>query len=153
MTTGSSTLLQPRRKAIGYGVIGGILILVGVKIALNSSLFRGSPLKQGNHPVILFFNIGDPCDCIRELVAQAGAQMGEWERRQNGKIQVARLAIGDNLDLEAKYNVFRAPALVLLDVNGQIAWRQDYPLIEGGPFKLQELESALTSLEEGLVQP
>ena len=50
------------------------------------------------------------------------------------------------LDLEAKYKVFRAPCLVLINSKDQVAWRQDYPLIEGEPFKLEELEAAITGL-------
>jgi len=39
------------------------------------------------------------------------------------------------------------PVLVLVDAQDQIAWRQDYPLIEGGPLKLEELEAAIAELE------
>jgi len=35
-----------------------------------------------------------------------------------------------------------------LDASGQIAWRQDYPLIEGGPFKLDELEAVIASFDD-----
>jgi hypothetical protein len=147
MKTGRNPLTQPRQKAIGYGLIGMILILVGIKLALNTSLLRGTPLKQSGLPAVLFFNIADPCDCIRDLVSQAEAQIADWQPH-NGNISLVRLNIGANLDLEAKYDVFRAPALILLDASGQIAWRQDYPLIEGGPFKLDELEAVITSFDD-----
>ena len=49
-------------------------------------------------------------------------------------------------DLEVKYRVFRAPCLILVDAQDQVIWRQDYPLIEEGPFKLEELEAAITAM-------
>jgi cytochrome c-type biogenesis protein len=34
----------------------------------------------------------------------------------------------------------------LVDAQDQVAWRQDYPLIEGGPFELKELETAIAEM-------
>jgi len=72
--------------------------------------------------------------------------MANWPIERQGGIPVMRIAMEQRKDLEAKYQVFRAPCLVLVDAQDQIAWRQDYPLIEGGPFRLEELEAAIAAL-------
>ena len=53
------------------------------------------------------------------------------------------------MNLEAKYNSLPRPhAWYLSTSKDEVAWRQDYPLIEGGPFKLEELEAAIKGFSE-----
>jgi len=81
-----------------------------------------------------------------ELTQRAEVQMADWPVESRGDITMMRIAIDQRTDLEAKYDVFRAPCLVLLDANGNVVWRQDYPRIEGGPFELEELETAIANM-------
>jgi hypothetical protein len=145
--TESKTALTPQlRKAIGYGFAGLVLILLGVKFILNNPQDQEAAFAQDGTPALLFFNVSEPCECMQELVGRADTQIVQWPEERRGGVQLVRLNIGENPDLEAKYKVFRAPALVFLDAQGEIVWRQDYPLAEGGPFKLEELEAVIAGM-------
>ena len=55
---------------------------------------------------------------------------GELASRAARRDPGMRIAMEQRKDLEMKYGVFRAPCLVLVDAQDQVAWRQDYPIIE-----------------------
>jgi hypothetical protein len=101
---------------------------------------------MGSKPFILFFTIEEPCECLVELTQRAEAQIASWSTERRDGVGVIRLAIDQRRDLEAKYKVFRAPCLVLVGADGEVLWRQDYPLVEGGPFRLEELEAAIAEM-------
>lgn len=135
-----------KRYAIVLGLVGLILITLGIKLLPAWWAAVNPPADLSVRSVVLFFNVDEPCDCMVELAQSADLQMAGWQDRYSGNIQVMRIGMQERQDLEAKYKVFRAPCLVLVDANGEVAWRQDYPLIEAGPFKLDELEQAITGL-------
>lgn len=135
-----------KRKAILLGVLGLVLILAGIK---SMPFFLSMASQQTDYidkPVILFFNIDHPCECMAELTLRAEQQMASWPVERQGGIPVERIKYDRRKDLQAKYKVFRAPCLVLVNDRGEVAWRQDYPLIEGGPFELEELEENIATL-------
>ena len=135
-----------KRNAVWLAFFGLILIVIGIKYMPLLLSAAGQEASINDRPVLLFFNVDEPCECMMELTQRADQQIADWSVERNGGISVLRIAMETRKDLEAQYQVFRAPCLVLLDSNGQIAWRQDYPLIEGGPFKLSELEAAIAEL-------
>ena len=136
-----------KRKAIGLGLVGLILIVLGIKYLPFLLAFAGQQSNMNDKPVILFFSVDEPCECMVELTQHAEQQIANWPVERRAGIPVMRVAMEQRKDLEMKYRVFRAPCLVLVDVQDQITWRQDYPMIEGGPFKLEELEAAIAELE------
>ena len=135
-----------KRKALGLGLIGLILIVLGIKYMPFLLAFAGQQSSMNDKPVILFFSVDKPCECMVELTQRAEQQIANWPVERQGGIPVMRITMEQRKDLEMKYGVFRAPCLVLLDAQDQIVWRQDYPMIEGGPFKLEELETAIAAL-------
>jgi len=135
-----------KRKAVYLGLSGLILIILGIKY---TPIFLAATTQQsgvGDKPVVLFFSVDEPCDCMVELTEQAEQQMANWPVERRGGIPVVRIGMEQHKDLEAKFEVFRAPCLVLVNAQDQVVWRQDYPLIEGGPFKLGELEEAISGM-------
>ena len=112
---------QNQRKAVIMGLGGIILILLAAKYMLGSAV---------------------------ELTRRAELQIKSWPEERRGGIEILYVPFRQQRDLELKYQVFRAPSLLLLDGNEQVIWRQDYPLIEGGPFKIDELEVVIATLEE-----
>jgi hypothetical protein len=135
-----------KRKAILLGVLGLALILVGIKYIPVFLAAAGQQTEIMDKPVILFFNVDEPCECMVELTQRAEQQMANWPVERRGGIPVVRIPYDQLEGLQAKYSVFRAPCLVLVDEQDQVAWRQDYPLIEGGPFELEELEATIAEL-------
>lgn len=128
------------------GVLGLILIVIGIKYLPVFLAVANPPAGLDERPAILFFTEDDPCECMVEIVAQADEQMAGWSAGHPNSPPIVRIDMEQRLDLEAKYKVFRAPCLVLVDAQDQVVWRQDYPLIEGGPFKLDELDAAILIL-------
>jgi hypothetical protein len=135
-----------KRQAVALGLVGLILIVLGLKYMPAFLQAASQQTDMSGKPVLLFFNVDEPCECMVELTQQAELQMASWPVEQQGGIAVLRIAMDQRKDLEAKYQVFRAPCLVLVDAQDQVVWRQDYPLIEGGPFRLEELEAAIAEL-------
>jgi hypothetical protein len=136
-----------KRKATLIGMIGLILIVLGIKYMPLFLVAAEQQSEIGDRPVVLFFNVDEPCECMVELTQQAELQMANWMAEKHSAISVLRIPMDQRKDLEAKYKVFRAPCLILVDAQDQVIWRQDYPLIEGGPFKLEELEAAIEGIE------
>ena len=144
---------KQKRKAIWLGFFGLILIVLGIK---NLPVFLAAATQQytlENTPVILFFNVDEPCECMVELTQRAEAQIANWPVESRSGITVMRIAMDQRRDLEAKYDVFRAPCLLLVNASGEVVWRQDYPLIEGGPFNLNEFETAIANTGVDISKP
>ncbi len=135
-----------KRKAILLGILGLVLIIIGIKYLPYFLAVASQQSEIIDKPVILFFSVDEPCECMVDLTEGAETQMANWPVEQRGGIPVVRIAINIRDDLQVKYMVFRAPSLVLINDQDQVAWRQDYPLIEGGPFDLEELEAAIAEL-------
>jgi hypothetical protein len=135
-----------KRKAILLGLLGLVLIIIGIKYLPYFLAVVGQQSEILDKPVILFFSMDDPCECMIDLTEGAEQQMANWPVEQRSGIPVVRIALHMRDDLQVKYMVFRAPSLVLINDQDQVAWRQDYPLIEGGPFDLAELEAAIAEL-------
>lgn len=135
-----------KRTAVLLGLAGLVLIVLGIK-AMPAWLAAADQAPDlSDKPALLFFNEDEPCECMLELAQSADRQMADWQDGRQEDIQMMRIGMEQRKDLEAKYKVFRAPCLVLVDQNDAVAWRQDYPLIKGGPFKLDELETAIATL-------
>jgi hypothetical protein len=135
-----------KRIAAGLGLVGLILIVLGIKYMPGFLQAANQHAGMDNKPVVLFFSVDDPCECMLELTQQAELQIANWPVEQRGGLTVVRIAMHQRTDLEAKYKVFRAPCLVLVNAQDEVIWRQDYPLIENGPFKLNELKAAIAEL-------
>lgn len=145
------SLTSRRRKVTGLALAGFILLLVGIKFARQAFLPLVQPqsLDLNQQPALLFINVNEGCDCMLDLAQQANIQIDQWLKTQPALLPVHRIDFNAQKRLLEKYNVFRAPCLILLDGSGNILWRQDYPLAEGGPFDLKKLES---EIEKGIVR-
>jgi hypothetical protein len=135
-----------KRKAIWMGLLGLILIVLGIKFAMTIVNAASLPLDLQGKPAVLFFNLDKPCECLVELTQRAETQIANWPEERRDSIQVVRIPFEQRRDLQAKYEVFRVPCLILVDAQNQVIWRQDYPLIEGGRFGLEELEAAIADM-------
>ena len=86
---------------------------------------------------------------MQKLVESADAQIRTWPEGDRSGIPVHHIDFEEQPELGGKYKVFRVPCLVLVDGDGQILHRQDYPASEGWPLKLEEFEAIISSLETG----
>lgn len=134
------------RNTILLALAGLTLIALGIRTMPYFLAFANQEAQRSSGAVVLFFNDGDPCECMQELVQQADEQIERWTTDSDPGLPVVRIAMQQRTDLEAKYKIFRAPSLVLVDDQDQVVWRQDYPLMQEGPFKLHDLEDAILTL-------
>jgi hypothetical protein len=61
-------------------------------------------------------------------------------------LPVLRVDFSRRPDLVRQYGVARAPALVLLDAQGQVVWKQDVGLSDEAPLDLVLAQSQVESL-------
>jgi len=143
--------LRPQqRKAIGLGFLGILLIVLALKFMPQSAPAESQTLDLNGEPALLFFNIDEPCECMQKLVEGADAQINRWSKKARAGIPVYRINFEEQPELGGRYKVFRVPCLVLVDGAGQIVHRQDYPVNEDRPLKLEEFETIMFSLEADL---
>jgi hypothetical protein len=139
-----------KRKAIALGFLGILVILLGFKFMLQGLPADDPSLELHGEPALLFFNIDEPCECMQKLVESADSQIRRWPEEARAGIPVYRINFEEQPELGGKYKVFRVPCLVLVDGDGQIVHRQDYPVSEVWPLKLEEFEQAISSLGDDL---
>jgi len=135
-----------QKKAIIAGVVSLALILLGVKFALDTYYSVHVALELNGKPALLYITYEHPCECAKRMIAEADYQINNWSEPQRLNMQLFRVSLGDNPGLEAKFDVFRAPTLILLDARGQVVYRQDYPQIGGKPLDLPEFEARMVDM-------
>ncbi len=84
---------------------------------------------------------------MHDLIQNAETQIENWPVSARAGVPIHRIDFEERDDLAGEYKIFRVPCLVLLDTAGEIVYRQDYPLLDGGPFKLSEFEERIRELE------
>ena len=141
-------LTPQKRKAIGLGFVGLLLIVLGAKFMFAEAPQPRAPLVFAGEPALLFFNLNESCECMREMVESANKQITAWPEEARAGIQIHWIDFEERPDLASQYEVFRVPCLVLLDAQGEIVYRQDYPLANGGPLNIQKFNELIKDLRE-----
>lgn len=139
-------LTAQQRKIAWQGFLGILLIVLGAKFTA-SDWQPGIPLEIDDQPALLYFTLDESCECMQELLETADLQMKDWPETARGGVEVVRIDFEAREDLASQYSIFRLPCLVLVDRAGEIVFRQDYPLVEGGPFNLTEFEEKIRQLQ------
>lgn len=133
-----------------------VLTLFGVLIVglLAIKLFKGGwfmhrlPLELNGQPALVFFTLSEGCECEMSVVIAAETQLIHWSLPHTGSISLLRVDFSLRPDLAQQYGVARAPALVLLDGLGQVAWKQDVGLSDNAPLDLAQAEVQARQLLE-----
>lgn len=126
---------QLQRKAILFGFWGLVLLVLGTKFTISGGWLHPPALVMDGKPAMLFFSLDESCECMQELINGAEAQINDWPPSARAGFPVQRIDFEKRTDLAARYRIFRVPCLILLDPAGEIVHRQDYPIVNGGPFK------------------
>ena len=136
-------LTLPQRQAVSLGFLGLLMFVLGTKYTLKLFTVDRQPLSLNDEPALLFFNVDDSCECMKELVQSADQQIENWPETARSHIRIHRINFDQRPGLADQYQVFRYPCMILLDSSGQIVYRQDYPLSEGGPLDLENFEAQI----------
>jgi hypothetical protein len=126
----------------------GILVLTVLAIkAFNNGWFTPKiPLELNGEPALVFFTLAEGCECEMSVVNAAEAQLDTWSIPNENDIRLVRVDFSRRPDLANQYNVVRAPALVLLDTQGLVVWKQDVGLSDEAPLDLDTAGSQIDHL-------
>lgn len=128
------------------GLIGFILIVLGIKFSVQYLSRESAQLDLNGQPAILFFSLDDSCECIRQMIYAADFQIAHWSEEARMGLVVHRFDFDQNRQLANHYEVYRVPALLLLDGRGRVVSRQDDPLLKNGPLDLGKIEADIQAL-------
>jgi len=132
------------RKALWIVFFAVLILTLGLKAVQLGWFTPHPPLELDGEPALLFFNKSRGCECEMFVYNNAETQMNSWD----ASVQVIRIDLDQRPKLAQQYEVIRAPALVLLNAEGQVVWRQDEGLSDESPLDLDQAEAwfeALTS--------
>ena len=76
----------------------------------------------------------------------ANDQIASWSEQARQGVPVIEIDIERRPDLAEQYDVFRVPALLLLDSLGQLMWTQEYSINDDLPLDLNQFEIEIQSL-------
>ena len=107
------------------------------------------PLELHGQPALVFFTLSRGCECQMTVVQSAEQQLAAWQFPAARGLNVIRLDFNRRPDLARHYGVARAPALVLLDVSGEVAWKQAVGLSDEAPLDLIQAQSQVEALLSG----
>ena len=135
------------RRPVSLVVLISIIgVVLGIKAVSRGWFSQRQPLVLNGQPALLFFTISRGCDCQMMVVHNAEAQLAAWQLPANLGLNVIRLDFNRRPDLAKQYGVARAPALVLLDTAGQVAWKQDEGLSDEQPLDLATCQAKIELL-------
>jgi hypothetical protein len=125
------------RKALWIIFFAALFLTLGLKAVQLGWFTPHPPLELDGKPALLFFNKSRGCECELFIYNNAESQMDEWD----APVQVIRIDLDLRPDLARQYDAIRAPALVLLDAEGQVVWRQDEGLSDASPLDLEQAKN------------
>jgi hypothetical protein len=73
------------------------------------------------------------------IIRAAESQLAEWE----SPLPILRADFDQRPDLARQFQIIRAPALVLLDAEGKVIWKQDEGLSDESPLDLRQVEAQI----------
>jgi hypothetical protein len=122
------------------------IVIVGTKAFRSGWFAPRRPLDLNGKPALLFFNVSKGCECQMVVSNNASDQVASWSEEARQDIPVFHIDIERRPDLSEQYDVNRVPALLLLDSQGQLMWKQDYSINDDLPLDLIQFELAIQLL-------
>lgn len=134
--------MKPARLWILF--LSALVLTLGLKAVDLGWFSPREPLELNNAPALLFFNKSRGCECELYVYENANAQFAAWQ----SPVPVQRIDLDRRPDLGRQYSVVRAPALVLVDAERQVAWKQSDSLSDESPLNLEQVEVQVESLAQ-----
>lgn len=122
-------------------VVAGLAVGTLALKAVQDGWFEARPpLAPGGKSALIFFMLTHGCPCQMQVVDRAEAQLASWEAPSTLGVEVIHVDFNQRRELAESYGVARAPALVLLDSEGEVVWKQDVGLSDEAPLDLVRAE-------------
>lgn len=141
-----SKVLEDWRWLAWLAVAMFVMALLFAKAIYQHRLFPGPQLELFGQPALVFFSLNRSCPCQMTVIQNAEAQITSWDALAASSLNVIRIDFNRRFDLAQRYNIDRAPALVLLNGAGQAVWKQDVGLSDEQPLNLLEAEKQVKAL-------
>ena len=103
-------------------IVLGILIY---KADLQKWYWSGKSLELNDSPALVFFNRHKGCDCILKYYQMADVELLTWMENNQTGLQVILVDLDDQPGYALTYRIHFAPALLLLDADGDEILRQE----------------------------
>jgi hypothetical protein len=123
-----------------------VLGVLGFKASQQKWFVPRPYMELNGQPALLFFTLSEGCDCQMRVIRHAATQVAFWKPVEHLKINIISIDFDERPDLARYFHVDRAPALVLLDHNGEVFWMQDEPQSDDLPFDMSAVEEQIASL-------
>jgi hypothetical protein len=130
-----------KRSVVWIVFITALALTLGLKAAQLGWFATREPQPLNGQPVLVFFTLSQGCECQMTVVRAAEAQLADWE----SPVPFLRVDLDRRPDLAQKFGLVRAPALVLVNAEGQVVWKQDESLSDESPLDLEQAESQIES--------
>jgi len=125
-------------------VVAGLFVGGLALKAVQDGWFAPLPsLELHGQPALVMFTLDRGCECQMQVVRIAEAELAAWELPAAMGLNVIHVDSNRRPDLARQHGVARAPALVLLDARGEVAWKQDVGLNEEAPLDLSQRKATL----------
>jgi hypothetical protein len=121
-----------------------LVIVLGLKANQSGWFSPRPPLELDGQVSLLFFNKDRGCECELVVYHAAEAQVNAWSEHARSGVPIYTINLERRPDLASQYKVIRAPTLILLDVKGQVVWRQDTGISDEAPLDLKTAESHIS---------
>ena len=110
--------------------------IVGTK-AMNEGWFVRGPGRDFNgQPALVFFTLSRGCQCQMQVMRSAERQIENWTDTERRRLPVLRVDLVLRRDLGERFGVYRASALLLVDADERVIWRQDVGVSDEAPLDL-----------------
>ena len=120
--------------------------IVGIK-AVHEGWFAYRPaLDPQGDTALLYFTLSRGCDCQMRAIRGADAQIADWDETDRSGLPVLRIDLIQRRDLGERFGVYRAPALLLVDADERVIWRQDVGVSDEAPLDLVQAEAQIEAL-------
>ena len=119
-----------------------LILTFGLKAVTEGWFATRAPLPLNGQPALIFFTLSKGCECQMTVVRAAEAQLAGWD----SPLPLLRVDFDRRRDLAKGFGVARAPALVLVNAEGRVVWRQDKGLSDEAPLDLNQAEGQVEAL-------
>lgn len=128
------------------GVMLLTLIVLAIKATTEGWFSAREALNLPAEPLLLFFNRSKGCECELAVYQAADAQIQAWSPEERQRLQIIRIDLDRRRDLGRQFNLIRAPALLLIDENGEIIFGQTESVSDTAPLDLKAFSSKIKEI-------
>ncbi len=107
------------------------------------------PLDLTNAPVLVFFNRHKGCECEMMVYKAAEKQIAEWSDEDRRGIPIIPIDLDRRPDLGKQFDIIRAPALLLIDSEGKILFKQQDTVLDTAPLDLDAFQRVMEEVKNG----